>query len=162
MIKVAILACVALLTACASQPSASTASPPAVAATSRSVREYSVIMGGAVAGTEVVNVEGETRLIAYEYNDRGRGPKTNTTLKLDRDFFTAEMRRPGSLISTNRTGRRMQEPSPRCLPLPQHRFTCCADHPSIFKSGAPRRSLMRSGVKRVDLVVAARVQKDCP
>ena len=80
MIKVAILACVALLTACASQPSASTANPPAVAATSRSVREYSVIMGGAVAGTEVVNVEGETRLIACEYNEWGRGPKTNATL----------------------------------------------------------------------------------
>lgn len=34
------------------------------------------------AGTQVVTRSGDTVTVDYEYNDRGRGPKTHTVIRL--------------------------------------------------------------------------------
>src|SRR5436189_6208260 len=44
------------------------------------VLKYSVIMAGHPAGTQVVTVNSTNRTIDYEFNDRGRGPKTHTVM----------------------------------------------------------------------------------
>ncbi len=41
---------------------------------------YTVIMAGHPAGTESVTVDGAQRTIDFEFNDRGRGPKTHTVM----------------------------------------------------------------------------------
>src|SRR5947209_10902358 len=44
------------------------------------VLKYTVIMAGHPAGSQVVQVDGATRTIDFEFNDRGRGPKTHTVM----------------------------------------------------------------------------------
>jgi imidazolonepropionase-like amidohydrolase len=43
-------------------------------------QKYTVVMAGRQAGSQTVTVDGAQRTIDYEYNDRGRGPKTHTVL----------------------------------------------------------------------------------
>src|SRR4051812_44097885 len=52
------------------------------------------ILGGHVAGTERDLASGNERAIEFEYNDRGRGPKTHTDLTTDAHFV------PRSLVTT--------------------------------------------------------------
>jgi Amidohydrolase family len=42
-----------------------------------------LILGGHRAGTETVTTSGNTRTIDFEFNDRGRGPKTHTVMTMD-------------------------------------------------------------------------------
>jgi hypothetical protein len=76
MRKLALLAVAAL--ACAHQPQRH----PVVVRPAPQ-RTYAVIMAGARAGQQVVLVNGVDRIIDFEYNDRGRGPKTHTLSTLD-------------------------------------------------------------------------------
>src|ERR1043166_537269 len=46
-------------------------------------RKYVMIMGANRAGTQVTTVDGTTRAVDFEFNDRGRGPKTHTVVTLD-------------------------------------------------------------------------------
>ena len=53
-------------------------------------------MGGRRAGTETVLVDGKTRTIDFEFNDRGRGPKTQTVLTSNGNAITASLRTTGN------------------------------------------------------------------
>lgn len=68
-----------LATACAHQP------PP---------RRYTVLMSTNTAGKQVVTTRGNEMTVEYEYNDRGRGPKTHSVITLD------ERGVPASMITT--------------------------------------------------------------
>src|SRR5689334_3620629 len=46
-------------------------------------RKYVMVMGANHAGTQVTTVDGATRMVDFEFNDRGRGPKTHTVVTLD-------------------------------------------------------------------------------
>ena len=48
-----------------------------------SSRKYIMVMGANRAGTQVTTVDGSTRTVDFEFNDRGRGPKTHTVVTLD-------------------------------------------------------------------------------
>src|SRR5688572_10721796 len=51
-------------------------------ATSQSARRYTVLMAGNTAGTQVVTKSGDEVVVDFEFNDRGRGPKTHTVMRL--------------------------------------------------------------------------------
>jgi imidazolonepropionase-like amidohydrolase len=53
-------------------------------------------MGGRKAGTETVVVEGSTRTVDFEFNDRGRGPKTHTVLTSGGNAITASLHTSGN------------------------------------------------------------------
>ena len=55
----------------------------AVSAEEPVVRKYTVMLAGNKAGSESVERLGNTLKIAYEYNDRGRGPKLAGQIKLN-------------------------------------------------------------------------------
>src|ERR1051326_2217058 len=46
-------------------------------------RKYIMIMGANRAGAQVTTVDGTMRTVDFEFNDRGRGPKTHTVVTLD-------------------------------------------------------------------------------
>jgi hypothetical protein len=54
------------------------------------------IMGGHRAGTETVITNGDTRTIDFEFNDRGRGPKTHTVMTTDVHSVTASLKTDGN------------------------------------------------------------------
>ncbi|MBV9926179.1 MAG: amidohydrolase family protein [Acidobacteria bacterium] len=57
---------------------------PTASASARQETRYTVILVGNRAGSQTSTVRPDgTREFTYEYNDRGRGPKYKTTLKLD-------------------------------------------------------------------------------
>ena len=77
--KLAAIAAV-LTTAC------SVGVPPASSPDGRTppqTRRYTVLMSTNTAGSQVVTTRGNEVTIDYEYNDRGRGPKTHTVMTLD-------------------------------------------------------------------------------
>ena len=53
-------------------------------------------MGGNRAGTETVTTQGNTRTIDFEFNDRGRGPKTHTVMSTDSHSVTASLKTDGN------------------------------------------------------------------
>jgi hypothetical protein len=53
-------------------------------------------MGGHRAGTETVIASGDTRTIDFEFNDRGRGPKTHTVMTTDAQSVTASLKTDGN------------------------------------------------------------------
>ncbi|HYK02360.1 MAG TPA: amidohydrolase family protein [Thermoanaerobaculia bacterium] len=44
---------------------------------------YTVLMSTNTAGTQLVTTRGDEITVDYEYNDRGRGPKTHSVIRLD-------------------------------------------------------------------------------
>ncbi|HEX3582290.1 MAG TPA: amidohydrolase family protein [Thermoanaerobaculia bacterium] len=52
------------------------------------VLKYTVIMAGHPAGAQTTSIDGATRTVDFEFNDRGRGPKTHTVMS------------PGSMTTT--------------------------------------------------------------
>jgi imidazolonepropionase-like amidohydrolase len=46
-------------------------------------RKYIMVMGANHAGTQTVTTRGNERTVDFEYNDRGRGPKTHSVITLD-------------------------------------------------------------------------------
>ena len=54
---------------------------PAAAAAPDS-RRYTVLMAGNTAGSQVVTTSGDEVAVDFEYNDRGRGPKTHTVIRV--------------------------------------------------------------------------------
>jgi hypothetical protein len=62
-----------LLSACAHQPP-----PPA-----ETTRRYTVLMSTNKAGTQVVTTRGNETIVDFEFNDRGRGPKTHSVIHVD-------------------------------------------------------------------------------
>jgi hypothetical protein len=58
-------------------------------------RRSTVLMSGNRAGTQVVTTRGDEVTVDFEYNDRGRGPKTHTVMKL-RDAVPVSMQTTGN------------------------------------------------------------------
>jgi len=54
------------------------------------------ILGGHRAGQETVATNGGTRTVDFEYNDRGRGPKTHTVITTDAKSVTTSLKTDGS------------------------------------------------------------------
>jgi hypothetical protein len=54
------------------------------------------ILGGHHAGTEIVSTRGNARTIDFEFNDRGRGPKTHTILTTDSQSVTTSLKTAGN------------------------------------------------------------------
>lgn len=73
---------VALITlfafACASQ-----STTPAPQAKATNAKRYTVLMSTNTAGSQVVTRRGDEVVVDFEFTDRGRGPKTNSVLRLD-------------------------------------------------------------------------------
>ncbi|HXH37606.1 MAG TPA: amidohydrolase family protein, partial [Thermoanaerobaculia bacterium] len=53
------------------------------------------ILGGHRAGTETVTTSGNTRTIDFEFNDRGRGPKTHSVMMMDAHSVTTSLKNDG-------------------------------------------------------------------
>src|SRR5437867_610501 len=83
--KIGFLALLALGAACAHQ----TATPQSAE------RRYTMMLGANRAGTQVTRVEGSGMKIDFEFNDRGRGPKTTTDLLLNDRHLPAQERTTG-------------------------------------------------------------------
>src|SRR5438093_3410373 len=83
--KVGFLALIVLGAACAHQ---SATQQPAE-------RRYTMMLGANRAGTQVTRVEGSGMKIDFEFNDRGRGPKTTTDLLLNDRHLPAQERTTG-------------------------------------------------------------------
>ncbi|HEX6086489.1 MAG TPA: amidohydrolase family protein [Thermoanaerobaculia bacterium] len=66
------LLAILLVAACAHQP-----------ARDEATRRYTVLMSTNKAGTQVVTTRGDETTVDYEFNDRGRGPKTHTVVRTD-------------------------------------------------------------------------------
>jgi imidazolonepropionase-like amidohydrolase len=81
-LRALLLAALAFACTPATPPPAVTPATPAPAASGESVRRYDFIMGGTVAGGEQVTQRGSERSVHFEFNDRGRGPKTDSTIVL--------------------------------------------------------------------------------
>jgi imidazolonepropionase-like amidohydrolase len=54
------------------------------------------ILGGHRAGEEKVTTSGNTRTIDFEFNDRGRGPKTHTVMTTDAHSVTMSLKTEGN------------------------------------------------------------------
>ncbi len=54
------------------------------------------ILGGHRAGTETVSAHGNDRTIDFEFNDRGRGPKTHTVMTTDGHSVTTSLKTEGN------------------------------------------------------------------
>ena len=54
------------------------------------------ILGGHRAGEEKVTTSGHTRTIDFEFNDRGRGPKTRTVMTTDAHSVTTSLKTDGN------------------------------------------------------------------
>ncbi|MGH9420249.1 MAG: hypothetical protein ACRD3J_09755, partial [Thermoanaerobaculia bacterium] len=54
------------------------------------------ILGGHRAGTESVITDGRARTIDFEFNDRGRGPKTHTVITTDAKSVTTSLKTEGN------------------------------------------------------------------
>ncbi|MGZ5448938.1 MAG: amidohydrolase family protein [Thermoanaerobaculia bacterium] len=64
--------------ACAHQPSPTQQQPQ-----EEQTRRYTVLMSTNKAGSQVVTTRGNETIVDFEFNDRGRGPKTHTVLRVD-------------------------------------------------------------------------------
>ena len=71
-----------LIASCAHQPPAPPAARPA-AAPAEMTRRYTVLMSTNKAGSQVVTTRGGEIVVDFEYNDRGRGPKTHSVIVVD-------------------------------------------------------------------------------
>ncbi|HEX3580047.1 MAG TPA: amidohydrolase family protein, partial [Thermoanaerobaculia bacterium] len=54
------------------------------------------ILGGHRAGQEIVATSGSTRTVDFEFNDRGRGPKTHTVMTADAKSITTSLKTEGN------------------------------------------------------------------
>lgn len=70
--------------------------PPPASTPSTNSQTRSFILGGHRAGTETVQTSGDTRTIDFEFNDRGRGPKTHSVLTTDAHSITSALRTSGN------------------------------------------------------------------
>lgn len=55
----------------------------AACATRQSTQRYTVLMSTSPAGSQVVTTRGHETTVDYEFNDRGRGPKLHTVMRVD-------------------------------------------------------------------------------
>src|SRR6185436_17418050 len=58
-------------------------------------RKFTVLMSGNNAGTQVVTTRGNEVAVDFEFNDRGRGPKTHTVIRL-KDGMPVAMQTSGN------------------------------------------------------------------
>ncbi|MBV8516863.1 MAG: amidohydrolase family protein [Acidobacteria bacterium] len=64
-------------------PASPSSSSQAMSAAPESVTRSTVLMASNTAGSQVVHRNGNELTVDYEFNDRGRGPKTHTVMHLD-------------------------------------------------------------------------------
>src|SRR2546423_11185499 len=50
-------------------------------------RRYTMMLGANRAGQQITRVENGRWIIDFEFNDRGRGPKTTTEIRIDDRFL---------------------------------------------------------------------------
>jgi hypothetical protein len=74
--KVVCIALLALAPACAHQ------TPP-----QPSERRYTMMLGANRAGTQITRVDGQRLTVEFEFNDRGRGPKTTSEIHINDRFI---------------------------------------------------------------------------
>jgi amidohydrolase family protein len=74
--KIVCIALVAFAAACAHQ------TPP-----QPSERRYTMMLGANRAGTQITRVDGQRLTVDFEFNDRGRGPKTTSEIRVDDHFL---------------------------------------------------------------------------
>src|SRR5436309_6544847 len=60
------------------------------------VLKYTVIMAGHPAGAQTTSIDGATRTVDFEFNDRGRGPKTHTVMTADAHSITTSLKTEGN------------------------------------------------------------------
>lgn len=77
--------------ACGHQPSSSQPS----ASVGKSLR-YTVLMSTNKAGSQVVTTTGDAITVDYEFNDRGRGPKTHTVIRLGANGMPVSLETTGN------------------------------------------------------------------
>jgi imidazolonepropionase-like amidohydrolase len=88
---------VVLAAACSQSPRpAVVASPPAATPANESVRRYDFLMGAGRAGEEVVTEHGNERRVHFEFNDRGRGPKTDSIIVTDSRWIPLSISNKGN------------------------------------------------------------------
>src|SRR5213596_1328035 len=58
-------------------------------------RRYTMMLGANRAGAQVTRVESGREMIEFEFNDRGRGPKTVTEIRLGDHFIPLAERTTG-------------------------------------------------------------------
>ncbi len=75
--------------ACASRPTTTQQQPQ-----EEQTRRYTVLMSTNKAGSQVVTTRGDETIVDFEFNDRGRGPKLHTVMRVD------ERGIPVSLLTT--------------------------------------------------------------
>src|SRR5713226_2661016 len=51
-------------------------------------RHYTMMLGANHAGSQVTRVDGNRWIVDFEFNDRGRGPKTTTEIRVNDHFLT--------------------------------------------------------------------------
>src|SRR6202171_290318 len=69
--------------ACSQTPQKPATAPAAAPPPNEALRRYDFLMGAGRAGGEVVTQRGNERSVHFEFNDRGRGPKTDSTIATD-------------------------------------------------------------------------------
>ncbi|MGN6183145.1 MAG: amidohydrolase family protein [Thermoanaerobaculia bacterium] len=85
-----LLAVVLVAAACAHQPA------PKVETPSESTIRSTVLMSTNRAGSQVVTRRGNESIVDFEFNDRGRGPKTHTVVRVDERGVPVSMETTGN------------------------------------------------------------------
>jgi imidazolonepropionase-like amidohydrolase len=81
---------VSLAAGCAHRPATTASSAPETAL------RYTVLMSTNTAGTQVVTARGNAITVDYEYNDRGRGPKTHSVIQVSDNGIPLSMETSGN------------------------------------------------------------------
>ena len=71
---------------------AAQATPPKT----ESVLRYDFLMGAGKAGAQVLTTRGNERTVQFEFNDRGRGPKSDSLFVIDQRGFPTSIRTTGN------------------------------------------------------------------
>lgn len=91
------LAALSLLAfACSQTPQKPAVAPVAAAPAAEGERKYDFLMGAGRAGGAEVTVKGNERTSHFEFNDRGRGPKIDSTITLDSHFVPTSIATKGN------------------------------------------------------------------
>src|SRR6266550_8808672 len=59
----------------------------ATACAHQTERRYTMMLGANRAGTQVTHIDGGRRIIDFEVNDRGRGPRTTSEIRINDHFI---------------------------------------------------------------------------
>ena len=72
------------------------AAPSAAPSAAGVTRRYTVLMSTNPAGSQVVTTRGDEVTVDFEFNDRGRGPKTHSVIRLDERLVPVSLETTGN------------------------------------------------------------------